>query len=111
MKYTNPPWWIDADDEVIIIRGTDGDSICAMRRNTGDRLPEEQDANAALISLAPELFRAVSDLMRVMRASDIEQSVSEGVTGDELDEAIEEAQALIDLLAESGVELEGQHDA
>lgn len=100
--YTNSPWWADKGDEVTVIRGSDGDSICAMRRNSGDRLQEEQDANAALIAMAPEMFRSLHDLMRVMRKSDAEGAEG-GCCSDEWDGALEDAEALIDLLTEEGV--------
>lgn len=105
--YTNPPWYKDGNDEIIVIRGSDGDSICAMRRATGDRLPEEQDANAALIYLAPELFRAVCDLVSVMRRTDVETAPSETVDSEEWDAALDDAQALIDLLSDEGVLIDG----
>lgn len=106
-SYTNPPWFKDGDEEIIIIRGSDGDSICAMRRETGDRLPGEQDANAALMYLAPELFRAVVDLVAVMRKADAEAAPYRGcVSSEEWDSALDDAQALIDLLADEGVKIE-----
>lgn len=105
--YTAPPWYMDGDDdEIIIIRGSDGDSICAMRRATGDRLPNEQDANAALMYLAPELFRAVVDLVDVMSRSDIDTSSELICSEDDLDRALDDAQALIDLLADEGVQID-----
>lgn len=103
---TNAPWWADKSDEVTIIRGPEGDSICAMKRNTGDRLPEEQDANASLIALAPELFRSVCDLVSAMRKSDVEAAPGESCPSDLWDDALEDAQALLDLLAEEGVFLD-----
>lgn len=105
-NYTQPPWFKDGNDEVIIIRGSDGDSIAAMRRATGDRLPEEQDANAALMYLAPELFRAVVDLVAVMRKSDVDTSADGGIDSEALDSALEDAESLIDLLADEGVKVE-----
>lgn len=104
--YTQPPWFKDGDKEIIIIRGSDGDSIAAMRRATGDRLPEEQDANAALMYLAPELFRAVVDLVSVMRRTDVETPHADTCSGEEWDRALDDAQALIDLLADEGVQIE-----
>lgn len=105
-NYTAPPWFKDVHDEVIIIRGSDGDSICAMRRATGDRLPEEQDSNAVLLYLAPELFRAVVDLVSVMRRCDGEIPHDRRCTDEEWCSALEDATALIDLLAEEGVKIE-----
>lgn len=104
--YTQPPWYKDGNEEVIIIRGSDGDSIAAMRRATGDRLPEEQDANAALMYLTPELFRAVVDLVAVMRKSDVDTSADGGIDSEAWDSALEDADSLIDLLADEGVKVE-----
>lgn len=104
--YTEPPWYKDSNDETIIIRGSDGDSICAMRRATGDRLPAEQDANATLMYLAPELFRAVVDLVSVMRKSDVEVcGIGEVCDSEKWDRAIDDAEALIELLADEGVQI------
>lgn len=103
--YTDAPWFAERSEEAIVIRGPDGDSICAMRRITGDRSAEEQDANAALIALAPELFRSVRELISVMRRSDVESSDGKSCSGEEWDTALEDAQSLLDLLAEEGVQL------
>lgn len=107
-EYTNPPRFKDGNDEVIIIRGSDGDSICAMKRATGDRLPEEQDANATLMYLAPELFRAVVDLVSVMRKSDVEIDQQTECTGEEWDRALDDAESLINLLGDEGVTISSE---
>lgn len=59
-KHTSGPWRADIGSDFTIIRGPDGDSIAAMRRRTGDRFEEEQDANARLIAAALHLGRPVS---------------------------------------------------
>lgn len=103
--YTNAPWWADIGDDVIVVRGSDGDSICALKRNTGDRLPEEQDANANLLAMAPEMFRSMNQLISLMRKSDAEFADC-GVNSEEWDAALEDAEALVDLLSEAGITYE-----
>ena len=104
--YTNGPWWADATADVIVVRDSTGDSICGLNKVTGDRLPGEQEANAALISMAPELFRAVCELVDVMRSSDVEAKPPRTCDSDDWDHALDEAEALIELLNEEGVSLD-----
>lgn len=100
-KYTKGPWMaVDLDGGRLVV-DTDGAPICALP--TIKRSAEEVAANAELIALAPELFRAVCELVAVMRASDVESEPFQSLDSDTWDAALDEAQALIDLLADEGV--------
>jgi len=64
-----PKGWvavIGADHTILC--GSDGDPICAMKRNTGDRSEAEQDANAHMIAACVDLYEALvaarTDLVR-----------------------------------------------
>ena len=104
--YTKPVWMEDfPDDGVTVIRDLDGKPICLIPHT---RPPAETAANVALITLVPELFRAVCELVAVMRASDAESMTTDtGCNSDDWDAALDDAQSLIDLLAEDLVFLDG----
>lgn len=99
-KHTQGPWMAVTMDGGRVVLDTDGAPVCALPDNL-KRSAEEMAANAELIALAPELFRSVGELVAMMRASDVEK-VGCGITcdSDDWDAALEEAQALLDLLAE-----------
>lgn len=61
-KHTPKGWFVDIGAEHTIIRGPGGDSICAMKRNTGDRFENEQDANAHVMAASVDLYETVKYL-------------------------------------------------
>lgn len=102
--YSNAPWWADAisTDDIVLIRDANGEAVAGLMKMTDLRSPEEQEANAELITLAPEMFASLNALIRVMRKSDAENS-DQACDSEEWDAALEDAEALIDLLSEAGV--------
>lgn len=101
----NPaPWWVDGGDEVIFIRDREGFAVCAMPRKDDVNERDEQDALAELIAMAPELFAQLHALTAMIRRCDAELiRVPEDFPNDyEYDAELDNAQALLDLLAESG---------
>ena len=105
---TNHPWWSDIGDDAIVIRDKDGDAVCAMPRKNDLQASQDQESTAELLAMAPELFVSLHALLDVMRRSDIELAQSlefPACTGEEFDVALDDAQALVDLLAEAGVTL------
>lgn len=106
--YTQPAWYDDrSNDNYITIRDfASGNVICLLPTDTAIRPIEETRGNAALIALVPELFRCVDDF---------EGSVLDRTHGieidDELSDVIDDAQALLSLLAGAGVTVdEPPHD-
>ena len=103
---TNHPWWADPCDEFAVIRDKDGKAVCMIPRadDVNERLA--QDAVAELIALAPELFCRLHELASMVHRCDPEYVHRLEVphcTDGEWDVALDDAQALLDLLAESGV--------
>lgn len=102
--YTKPVWTEGfPEDGFTVISDLDGKPICLIPHT---RPPAETAANVALITLAPELFRAVCDLVAVMRAADASMAGA-SCDRDDWDAALDDAQSLIDLLAEDLVFLDG----
>ncbi len=98
-NYTSPPWAADRPGHgLTAIRDKDGDVVCLIPHKNSE---EEVAGNAALVSLAPELFRSVHDLLMVMRKSDAE--IGGTCSGEEWDNAVDDAEALLEMLAEDGV--------
>lgn len=62
-EHTSKGWWADIGKEHTVIRGPGSDSICAMKRNTGDRFEDEQDANAHMIAASVDLYEAAKEVM------------------------------------------------
>jgi len=94
--HTDPVWMADfPGDGATVIRGLDSKPICSVPHF---RPHMETAANVALIELAPELFRSVCELVAVMRASDVKAATT--CTTDDWDAALDDAQSLIDLLAD-----------
>lgn len=108
MPLLNAPWWADPSDEVIVIRDSHGDAVCVMRRPDDLQARDDQDAIAELLAMAPELAANLHALLDVLRRSDAELAQALDTpccTEDEWCDARDEAQALLDLLAESGLPL------
>jgi len=107
MSIIAPPWWHDKVEMsgTGIIRAADGSVVCVLPAQNYDN-PADLDHNAALIALAPELAKVVSDLASAMRKSDVEQSPGAVCDSEEWDAALDDAQSLLDLLAEDGVSFE-----
>lgn len=103
-KHTKAPWIVGVWGEGHIVLDADGAPVCAMPGNL-NRSAEEAAANAELVALAPELFRSVCELVAVMRASDVEVNPGKSCDSDAWDAALDDAQALLDLLAEDDVSL------
>lgn len=102
------PWWADIGDEAIVIRDCDGKAICVMPRADGLQERHDQEAIAQLIAVSPELFADQHVLIDVMIRSDVERFPDTELiecSEEEWDGALEEAQALLDLLAEDGMTL------
>lgn len=109
--YTKPIWIDDIfnyvnEDYIAIRDGASGNIISLLPTDTAIRPIEETRCNAALIKLAPELFGCVCKLRTLMRDSDAEESTFKGVDSDDWDAALDEAEALIELLNEEGVSLD-----
>ncbi len=102
----NAPWWADIGDEAVTIRDKDGSSVWIAPRAEDVNEADRQAALAQLTAMAPELFISVAALVRCMTLSNVELENSESVSGEEWDDALEDAQALLDLLTESGVFME-----
>jgi hypothetical protein len=107
MSIINPPWWHDKIEMsgTGIIRAADGSVVCVLSAPNYEN-PADLEHNAALIALAPELGQALSALVSVMRKSDVEQSPGADCDSEEWDAALDDAQSLLDLLAEDGVSFE-----
>ena len=106
---TNHPWWADVGDDAIVIRDKDGAAVCEMQRPDDINARTEQDAVAELVALAPELFARLHELARMVHCCDPEYVMQLEVphsTDADWDVALEDAQALLDLLAEAGVTME-----
>lgn len=86
-----------------VVVGPDGYAVCGLPHIA--RTTDESTANAELIALAPELFRSICELVAVMRASDVEANPGKTCDSDAWDTALDDAQALIDLLAEDDASL------
>ena len=94
-----------------LVLDADGALICALP--DGERPAEVVAANAELIALSSDLYRSVRNLVAVMRASCVETSHGKSCDSDDWDAALEDAQSLIDLLADDCVvldEAEGSAD-
>lgn len=100
-KQTKGPWIPHVADGGHLIVGHDGYAVCALPCIV--RTVEEQAANAELIAMAPDLLCRLAVLVKVVRRSDVEAVDAGGVDSDEYDTALEEAETLLELLAESGV--------
>lgn len=73
---TQGKWQLDSyGNELVIVRESDKQHILTMR--TGS-LPEEKKANAQLIATAPELLKALQNMLAIV-------DDSEGVHGYDLD--------------------------
>lgn len=102
-KHTKAPWMAVTMEDDYVVVGLDGYAICGLPHIA--RTTDETKANAELIALAPELFRSVCELVAVMRASDVEANPGKSCDSDAWDAALDDAQALIDLLAEDDANL------
>jgi len=100
-KQTKGPWIPHVTDGGHLVVGPDGYAVCALPCFV--RGVEEVAANAELIAMGPDLLYRLSVLVGVVRRSDVEKSPEEAVDSDEFDAALEEAETLLALLAESGV--------
>jgi len=100
-KFTKGPWIPVVSDGGHIITGPDGYAVCALPCIV--RTAEEQLANAELIAMAPDLLYRLAELVDVVRRSDVENIDANPVDSDDWDAALEEAETLLQLLAESGI--------
>lgn len=98
-KQTKGPWIPHVADGGHLVVGHDGYAVCALPCIV--RTVEEQAANAELIAMAPDLLCRLAVLVKVARAD-----LDDGFWRTEWEEAwiaVEEAETLLELLAESGV--------
>lgn len=95
-KFTQGPWIPVVADGGHLVVGPDGYAICALPSIT--RPLEEQNANAELIAMAPDLLYRLVKLVDVVR-----RAPKNEVDSDEFVTDLEEAETLIELLAESGI--------
>jgi len=96
---TKGPWIPVVADGGHLVIGPDGYAICALPAIT--RPLEEQNANAELIGMAPDLLYRLAALVKVAR-----EDLDDGfwrTEGEAAWIAVEEAETLLELLAESGV--------
>jgi len=98
--HTQGPWLPVVADGGHLVVGPDGYAICALPSIT--RPLEEQNANAELIAMAPDLLYRLAALVGAVRRMEVDDEQLR-VTEEELVPAIEEAETLLELLAESGV--------
>jgi len=100
--YTQPAWWPDFPaNGSTVVRCPDGNAVCVIPHH---RPPAEIAANATLIAMAPELLRAVGDLVDALLGLRNAAIVSGSPFDMECsDAALDDAQAILDLLAEDGV--------
>lgn len=104
----NAPWWVDCSDrqrrELLVVRDLDGGPVCAVMRPRTDNASDDQEALANLIALAPELYAQLAALVDMVRRCDAEMvGFPEAYcSDDEYDAALDDAQALLDLLDEAG---------
>lgn len=104
----NTPWHAALGDEYTAVRDIDGKVVCGMRRPDELQARDDHDAIAELLAMAPELFASLHALLDVMNRSDVELAPALETpccTDEEWDDARDEAQALLDLLAEAGLTL------
>lgn len=99
--YTKGPWIPVVADGGHLVVGQDGYAICALPSIT--RPLEEQHANAELIAMGPDLLYRLTQLANYVRRSDADNVGAEPVDADAFDIALEEAETLLELLAESGI--------
>lgn len=102
------PWWADVGDDAIVIRDRDGKVICVMPRADDVQERADQEAHAQLLAVAPELFVGQHLLIDVMVRSDAENFPNPELAecdSDERGAALEEAAALLSLLADEGITL------
>ena len=99
-KQTKGPWIPHVADGGHLVVGHDGYAVCALPCIV--RTVEEQAANAELIAMAPDLLYRLAVLVDAVRRMELDDEKLR-VTEEELVSAIEEAETLLELLAESGV--------
>lgn len=99
--HTKGPWIPHVADGGHLVVGPDGNAVCALPCFV--RSVEEVAANAELIAMAPDLLYRLAELVRVMRSLDAMNGNYSSYQEDEYDAALEEAETLLELLAESGV--------
>jgi len=95
---TQGPWIVCVADGGYLITGGDGRTVCALP--TICHSHREQAANAKLIAMAPDLLASLAEIVHSRRRADT-GSLDAGFAA--FAAAFEEAQALLDLLAEAGV--------
>lgn len=100
-KHTQGPWIPCVADGGFFVAGADGHAVCALPCFV--RTVEEVAANADLIAMAPDLLYRLAWLVDVVRRSDVDLNPEECVDSEEYDAALEEAESLLDMLAESGI--------
>ena len=100
-QHTQGSWMACVADAGHLVVGPDGYAVCALPAIV--RTPDEQSANAELIAMAPNLLVRLAHLVDVMPRADAEFGSGEIVYVDDYGAALEKAQTLLDLLAESGV--------
>lgn len=99
-KQTKGPWIPHVADGGHLVVGHDGYAVCALPCIV--RTVEEQAANAELIAMGPDLLYRLAVLVDAVRRMELDDEKLR-VTEEELVSALEEAETLLELLAESGV--------
>jgi len=102
------PWYVDPGRVSHTVRDSDGAPIVCLPPFEWDRsVPMEvQNKAAQLIALVPEILHNWLQLLDIMRRTDREFTNSLDVplaTDEEWDAALDDAQALFDLLGDEGV--------
>ena len=100
-KQTKGPWIPHVTDGGPLVVGPDGYAVCALPCIF--RGVDEQAANAELIAMGPDLLYRLSALVKAARQIDSFDAQVESYNEDDYDAALEEAETLLALLAESGV--------
>ncbi len=102
------PWRVDAGSDVVVIRDREGLAVCGMPLAFDVKASGEQAALAELLALAPELYVTLHQMTDMVRRMNAEycMSLEQGQpTDDECDAVLDDAQMLLDLLAEAGCTL------
>jgi len=106
-KHTQGPWIPRVADGGYLITALDGRTVCALP--TIVHSFAEQAANAELIAMAPDLLSSLAEIVDAVRRTSFARGLDDErpvMTDDEFDAALDEALALLDLLAEPGVTVE-----
>ncbi len=70
MSHTPGPWKVDAGGFPILIEGPQGEYVASIEAATAEG-DEQGQINAALIAAAPELFKELERLVRLMEPREV----------------------------------------